>query len=141
MSSSTSPNHSVEATQNDLLTKKDRQMFMELGFTASTNFLPWEGHALFGQLLLAEPAQAYPRIGLAYCKIMGGQFEDAHKLLKNKIVENSSLSDYAIALRGLAFHLAKEPYELEQLFKATQEVLGKNSAAFGFYQVLLTSMP
>jgi len=140
MSSSTSTNTSLDEQSNDLLTKADRQMFMELGFTASTNFQPWEGHALFGQLLLAEPEQAYPRVGLAYCKIMGGQFEDAHKLLKNKVVENSSLRDYAIALRGLAFHLAKEPHELDQLFNATKETLQENSAAFAFYQILLTSI-
>ena len=140
MSSSTSTNSSLAEQKNDILTKEDRQMLMELGLTASTNFLPWEGHALFGQLLLAHPEQAYPRVGLAYCKIMGGQFDDAHKLLKNKVVENSSLRDYAIALRGLAFHLAKEPQELDQLFNTTKETLQENSAAFAFYKILLTSI-
>ena len=127
--------------QKGLLTKKDRQMFMELGFTASANFLPWEGHALFGQLMLAEPEEAYPRVGLAYCKMMGGQFEDAHTLLKNQIVTSSKLKDYAMALRGLAFHLEKKPQELDALFNSNKDSLQNNAAAFGFFQILLTSLP
>ncbi|KAB2643277.1 MAG: hypothetical protein DVB29_06240 [Verrucomicrobia bacterium] len=124
-----------------LLTKSDRQMFMELGFTASSNFLPWEGHALFSQLMLAEPEEAYPRLGLAYCKIMGGQFEDAHNLLKNKIVLSSKLKDYGNALRGLAFHLEKKPQELDELFNSNKNSLQENSTAYGFFQILLTSLP
>ena len=136
--SSNSP--SAEAPETDLLTKKDRQMFMELGFTASANFLPWEGHALFGQLMLAEPTQAYPRVGLAYCKMMGGQFEDAHNLLKDQVVTTSTLKDYALALRGLAFHLEKRPQELDTLFNLNKDSLEKNIAALGFFQVLLTAL-
>lgn len=124
-----------------LLTKKDRQMFMELGFTASSNFLPWEGHALFGQLTLAEPHEAYAHVGLAYSKIMGGQFEDAHKLLTGDAVEASTLKDYALALRGLAFLLEKKPQQLNALFESNQDSLQNNAAAFGFFQILLTTLP
>ncbi len=137
--------HENEKNQDNqktgLLDKKDRQMFMELGFTASTNFLPWEAHSLFGQLMLAEPEEAYPRLGLAYCKIMGGQFEDAHKLLNNEIVLSSKLKDYGMALRGLAFHLEKKNTELHDLFNKNQESLESNHTAFGFFNILLTSLP
>ncbi|MCF7729840.1 MAG: hypothetical protein K9M81_05680 [Chthoniobacterales bacterium] len=125
----------------ELLFKSDRQMFMELGFTASSNFLPWEGHALFGQLMLAEPEEAYPRVGLAYCKIMGGQFADAHDLLKNKVVLSSKLKDYGIALRGLAFHLENKPQERDELFNTNKDSLQDNTAAYGFFQTLLTTVP
>lgn len=123
--------------QSDFLERKDRQMFMELGLVASTNFLPWEAHALFGQLMIADPLVAYPRIGLAHCKIMGGQFEDAHKLLNNEIVTSSSLRSYGIALRALAFHLAKQPKELQELFKENEELLKKDPSAFHFLTTLL----
>lgn len=145
--STTEKNHSHKkehhnpllSEEKGLLTKKDRQIFMELGFTASSNFLPWEAHAFFGQLMLAEPEEAYPRVGLAHCKIMGGQFEDAHDLLKHQSVLTSSLKDYGIALRGLAFHLEKKPQERDELFNSHQDSLQDNAAAFGFFQVLLTS--
>lgn len=107
---------------------------------ASNNVFPWEGHALFGQLLLAEPQEAYPRIGMAYCKIMGGQFTEAHQLLQNKIVTSSSLKDFALALRGLAFYLAKDSKALEQLFKEHQEPLEKNLPARSMFQNLITSL-
>lgn len=123
--------------EKDFLERKDRQMFMELGLVASTNFLPWEAHALFGQLLIADPAVAYPRIGLAHCKIMGGQFEDAHQLLKHEIVESSQLSSYGVALRALAFHLAKQPKELSELFEKNKELLEKNQPALDFLKALL----
>ncbi|MFZ4115092.1 MAG: tetratricopeptide repeat protein [Chthoniobacterales bacterium] len=145
--STTEKNHPHKKEHHDplpnketgLLSKKDRQMFMELGFTASSNFLPWEAHALFGQLLLAEPEEAYSRVGLAYCKIMGGQFEDAHDLLKHHSVASSKLKDYGIALRGLAFHLEKKPQKRDALFNSHKDSLQDNAAAFGFFQVLLTS--
>lgn len=141
MSTTDSQNNlQAKEEQKGLLTKKDRQLFMELGFTASANFLPWEGHSLFGQLMLAEPEQAYPRVGLAYCKMMGGQFQDAHNLLKDPIVGSSSLKDYAMALRGLAFHLEKKPQELDALFNSNKDSLQNNTAAFGFFQILLTTL-
>ena len=115
-------------------------MFMEMGIMASSNVFPWEGHALFGQLLLAEPQEAYPRIGMAYCKIMGGQFAEAHQLLQNKIVTSSSLKDFALALRGLAFYLAKDSKALEQLFKEHQEPLEQNLPARSMFQNLITSL-
>lgn len=132
--------NSTNASQS-LLKKEDRQMFMELGIVATSNFLSWEGHALFGQLLLADPAEAYPRLGLAYCKMMGGQFDEAHKLLKNSILENSPLKDYALALRGLAFHLAKQPEELVKLFKSSESSLQENLPALGMFKTLLESLP
>ncbi len=134
-------NFSLPETEEDLLSREDRQMFMELGFTASTNFLPWEAHALFGQLMLAEPAEAYARIGLSYCKIMGGQFHDAHQLLDQQSVSSSALKDYAVALRGLAFHLEKKFKERDELFNSHENSLQENSAALGFFQVLLTLQP
>ena len=115
-------------------------MLMEMGIMASNNVLPWEGHALFGQLLLVEPDEAYPRVGMAYCKIMGGQFAEAHQLLKNKIVTSSSLKDFALALRGLAFYLAKQPKEVEQLFKENEEALEKNIPARDLFQNLITTL-
>jgi hypothetical protein len=127
-------------THPGLINKEDRQMFMEMGIMASNNVFPWEGHALFGQLLLAEPEEAYPRVGMAYCKIMGGQFTEAHQLLKNKLVTSSSLKDFALALRGLAFYLAKQPKELEQLFKEHEEALEKNSVAKNMFQNLITAL-
>lgn len=119
------------------LNKEDRQLFMQLGFVATSNFLSWEGHALFGQLLLADPEAAYPRVGLAYCKIMGGQFEDAHKLLHNSIVESSTLSDYGLALRAFAFYLAKQPEKAAKLFSEHQDSLQKNPATIALFQHLL----
>ena len=121
------------------LSKEDRQMFMELGFVATSNFLSWEGHALFGQLLLADPEEAYPRIGLAYCKIMGGQFADAHKLLDHPVVESSSLKDFATALRGFAFHLSKEPQKCEKLFKENEKAFEENLVVATLFQNLLDS--
>ena len=123
-----------------LISKEDRQMLMEMGIMASNNVFPWEGHALFGQLLLVEPEEAYPRVGMAYCKIMGGQFAEAHQLLKNKIVASSSLKDFALALRGLAFYLAKQPQELEQLFKEHEGPLEKNLPARSMFQNLITAL-
>lgn len=131
---------STAAPHAGLLSKEDRQMFMEMGIMAHNNVLPWEGHALFGQLLLVEPEEAYPRIGMAYCKIMGGQFAEAHQLLKNKIVTTSSLKDFALALRGLAFYLAKQPKELEQLFKEHEGPLEKNLPARSMFQNLITAL-
>jgi len=136
-----SQHHPGAATASaGLISKEDRQMFMEMGIMAHNNILPWEGHALFGQLLLAEPEEAYPRVGMAYCKIMGGQFAEAHQLLKNKIVTSSSLNDFAVALRGLAFYLAKQPKELEQLFKEHTEPLEKSLPAKNMFQNLITSL-
>ncbi|MBX9742737.1 MAG: hypothetical protein K2W99_04280 [Chthoniobacterales bacterium] len=123
--------------QKDFLERKDRQMFMELGMVAATNFLPWEAHAFFGQLLHADHLAAYPRIGLAHCKIMGGQFEDAHKLLKEEAVSSSPLKAYGIALRALAFHLAKQPRELNELLQGNQELLNNNPPALQFLKSLL----
>ena len=131
---------SKDAVHASLLKKEDRQMLMEMGIMASNNVLPWEGHALFGQLLLVEPDEAYPRVGMAYCKIMGGQFAEAHQLLKNKIVTSSSLKDFALALRGLAFYLAKQPKEVEQLFKENEEALEKNIPARDLFQNLITTL-
>jgi hypothetical protein len=131
-------NSDTRQEQKELLTRKDRQMFMELGMVASSNFLPWEAHAFFGQLLLADPLAAYPRLGLAHCKIMGGQFEEAHKLLKNEIVETSTLSAFGTVFRALAFHLAKQPKELHELFKTEQEALQKKPEALDFFNTLLT---
>lgn len=125
--------------QKSCLSSDDRQMFMELGFVATSNFLPWEGHALFGQLLLADPEAAYPRVGLAYCKIMGGQFADAHNLLNHATVESSSLKDYAMALRGFAYYLDKQPEECEKLFKKNQDALGNNLAVASLFKNLLES--
>ena len=123
-----------------LLNKEDRQMFMELGLMASNNVFPWEGHALFGQLLLTDPEEAYPRVGMAYCKIMGGQFDEAHKLLQNKVVTSSPLKDYAIALRGLAFHLAKQRHDVDHLFKENESSLEKNLPAWNMFQNLITTL-
>ncbi|MFI0347491.1 MAG: hypothetical protein ACH346_01780 [Chthoniobacterales bacterium] len=125
--------------QKSVLSKEDRQMFMQLGLVATSNFLSWEGHALFGQLLLADPEAAYPRVGLAYCKIMGGQFADAHKLLNHPIVESSSLRDYATALRGFAYHLAKQPEECEKLFTKNEKNLRDDLAAITLFKNLLDS--
>lgn len=130
-----------EKVLNTIITKKDRQIFMELGLAAFSNFLPWEAHALFGQLTLAEPGEAYPWLGLAYCKMMGGQFEDAHHLLKKEAVLSSQLKDYGTALRALAFHLEKKTTELHELFNSSKEYLESNTTAFGFFQILLTSLP
>lgn len=136
-----SNNHPNDTTlDTSLISKEDRQMFMEMGIMAHNNVLPWEGHALFGQLLLAEPQEAYPRVGMAYCKIMGGQFAEAHQLLKSKIVATSPLKDFALALRGLAFYLAKQPKELEQLFKENETPLEKNLAAKNMFQNLITTL-
>ncbi|MBM3856766.1 MAG: hypothetical protein FJ390_02240 [Verrucomicrobia bacterium] len=136
-----STHHTDAATSHaGLISKEDRQMFMEMGMMAHNNVLPWEGHALFGQLLLVEPEEAYPRVGMAYCKIMGGQFAEAHQLLKNKVVTSSSLKDFALALRGLAFYLAKQPKELEQLFKEHEQPLEKNLPARNMFQNLITTL-
>ncbi len=146
MTHHTTDHHSGHDTTNansshtGVLSKEDRQMFMEMGIMASNNIFPWEGHALFGQLLLVEPEEAYPRVGMAYCKIMGGQFAEAHQLLKNKIVTGSSLKDFALALRALAFYLAKQPKELEQLFKDHEESLEKNLPARSMFQNLITAL-
>lgn len=136
------PSHQTDAASSHagLISKEDRQMFMEMGLMAHNNVLPWEGHALFGQLLLVEPEEAYPRVGMAYCKIMGGQFVEAHQLLKNKVVTSSPLKDFALALRGLAFYLAKQPKELEQLFKEHEEPLEKNLPARNMFQNLITTL-
>ena len=131
---------STTASPTGFISKEDRQMLMEMGIMAHNNVLPWEGHALFGQLLLVEPEEAYPRVGMAYCKIMGGQFAEAHQLLKNKIVTSSALKDFALALRGLAFYLAKQPKELEQLFKEHDGPLEKNLPARNMFQNLITSL-
>lgn len=131
---------STASSHTGLLSKEDRQMFMEMGIMASNNVFPWEGHALFGQLLLVEPEEAYPRVGMAYCKIMGGQFAEAHQLLKNKVVTASPLKDFALALRGLAFYLAKQPKELEQLFKEHEGPLEKNLPARSMFQNLITAL-
>lgn len=123
--------------QKDFLERKDRQMLMELGMLAATNFLPWEAHALFGQLLYADHLAAYPRIGLAHCKIIGGQFEDAHKLLEEEIVSSSPLKPYGVALQALAFHLAKQKKEFHEFFKKNQEFLEAHPAALQFLKNLL----
>lgn len=123
--------------QKDFLGRKDRQIFMELGMLAATNFLPWEAHAFFGQLLYADHLAAYPRIGLAHCKIMGGQFEDAHKLLNDETVSSSPLSAYGVALRLLAFHLAKQAKELDELYQNSLELLESNPPALQFLKNLL----
>ncbi len=127
-------------THHGLISKEDRQMLMEMGIMASNNVFPWEGHALFGQLLLVEPEEAYPRVGMAYCKIMGGQFAEAHQLLKNKTVTSSALKDFALALRGLAFYLAKQQKELEQLFQESEGSLEKNLPAKNMFQNLITAL-
>lgn len=133
-------NNNTKASYPGLISKEDRQMLMEMGIMASNNVFPWEGHALFGQLLLVEPEEAYPRVGMAYCKIMGGQFAEAHQLLKNKIVTASSLKDFALALRALAFYLAKQPKEIEQLFKENEDSLEKNLPAKNMFQNLITAL-
>ncbi len=146
MSHHTADHHSNDHTSCSinppagLISKEDRQMFMEMGIMASNNVFPWEGHALFGQLLLAEPNEAYPRVGMAYCKIMGGQFAEAHQLLQHKIVASSSLKDFALALRGLAFYLAKQPKEVEQLFKEHEGPLENNLPAKNMFQNLITAL-
>lgn len=131
---------SAPSTPVGLISKEDRQMFMEMGIMASNNVFPWEGHALFGQLLLVEPEEAYPRVGMAYCKIMGGQFAEAHQLLQHKVVTSSPLKDFATALRGLAFFLAKQPKELEALFKENEGSLETNLPAKNMFQNLITAL-
>lgn len=144
MSHHTSPHHpsnsNTATAPTGLINKEDRQMLMEMGIMASNNIFPWEGHALFGQLLLVEPEEAYPRVGMAYCKIMGGQFAEAHQLLKNKIVTSSALKDFALALRALAFYLAKQPKELEQLFKEHEGSLENSLPAKNMFQNLITAL-
>jgi hypothetical protein len=118
------------------LKKEDRELFMELGFVAASNFLPWEAHALFGQLVLADPEAAYGRVGLAYSKMMGGQFEEAHKLLQHPVVKASKLSAYAVALRGLAFQLEGHSEEMKALFAKDSETLSSAPAAQQLSSVL-----
>jgi len=110
----------IQLTDESLTIETEtRRRLFEIGMVGATNGQKFEAFLFFGKLALAEPAEPYPLIGVAYCKIMSGQFLHAFQLLNHPVVQESPMKPYADALISLGLHLADQPCDLLPLDDST----------------------
>lgn len=102
---------SLTVSDNDLrLDTAARRRLFEIGMVGASNGMKFEAFLLFGKLALAEPTESYPLVGVAYCKIMSGQFQHAFQLLSHPIVQRSELGGFAEGLKVLGLHLSGQGF-------------------------------
>jgi hypothetical protein len=87
------------------LDKETRQLFFQLGTTALNNLLGTHAAALFGALEIAEPDQAYVKLGLGMTYMCCSEFDTAAQYFSTEIVQNSALAPSANALLAMTFKL------------------------------------
>jgi predicted Zn-dependent protease len=87
------------------LDKETRQLFFQLGSTALNNLLGTHAAALFGALEVAEPDQAYPKVGLGMTYLCCSEFDTAAEYFNQEVVQNSSLAPSANALLAMSCKL------------------------------------
>jgi|688.fasta_scaffold699301_1 hypothetical protein len=85
--------------------KQTRQLFFQLGTTALNNLLGTHAAALFGALEVAEPDEAYPKVGLGMTYLCCSEFDIAARYFNDEIVQNSSLAPSANALLAMSCKL------------------------------------
>jgi hypothetical protein len=87
------------------LDREMRKLFFQIGATAANNLKGVEALSLFQALELAEPDQAYPKVGIGLSAILMGDFQSAAEYLSNPIVHESPLAASANSFLALAHHL------------------------------------
>jgi predicted Zn-dependent protease len=87
------------------LDKETRQLFFQLGTTALNNLLGTHAAALFGALEVAEPDEAYAKLGLGMTYMCCSEFDTAVQYFTNDVVQNSALAPSANALLAMTCKL------------------------------------
>lgn len=87
------------------LEKEMRQLFFQLGATAASDLKGVEALQMFTALEIAEPDEAYPKVGIGLAAILMGDFDGSSKYLQHPIVQNSPLAGSASSFQAMAHHL------------------------------------
>jgi hypothetical protein len=87
------------------LTRELRQLFFQLGVTAASDLKGVEALQMFTALEIAEPDEAYPKVGIGLAAILMGDFEGASNYLQHPVVQNSALAGSASSFQAMAHHL------------------------------------
>lgn len=87
------------------LPKETRQLFFQLGTTALNNLQGAHAAALFGALDVAEPDQAYVKVGLGMTYMCCSEHESAARYLSSECVQSSALADSANMLLAIIHKL------------------------------------
>ncbi len=79
-----------------------QRMMAAIGFLASDMGLPDDAEVLFDTLVLLDPDNVYPLLGLAYVKLSRGAAHQALELIRHKVLDKSPGNDLGLAFLSMA---------------------------------------
>lgn len=82
-----------------------------IGFLAVDIQLPDEAELLFSSLLMLEPDDVNPLLGIAYTKLCIGSAHEALDVIRNKVLNNSPGNDLGLAFLSVAYNALDRPEE------------------------------
>lgn len=87
------------------LDRETRKLFFQLGATAASDLKGVEALKMFNALEIAEPDQAYPKVGIGMLAMLLGDFQGAENYLNHPIVQSSRLATSANSFLAMAHQL------------------------------------